>query len=507
MKKYLISLVSLFCITNVFADMVFEDYKIIVKEGTTISGNITTKDNGITYLYNSGCISGTINTNGENLIVYNKGDMSGAEIVPGIGAVEQRITSEDEITRINVIGNKYDVIIEGVQNIDFDKIKDINANSITFNNSSIIVNNVEDLQNWKQNIILEDMFKIKIKNIDSDNLDIDFDNVISGKSNLSVDVEPIDNMYAVLEENKKGNIHISTERVTDYNLVNKSEKNKKDDDVLEQIRQENHDDKLIDALDKSKDDSEFNNIKNHSYRYNHGILLRPIKMITNFEINEDIVEDNGVGLNPFYVFSDTIKDFGGNLYAAYNYKDLYLNFGFNFNSFSYEDNLNDFSGNSYGINIKAKQKIDNLWIAGNAGFMLTKYSADYIESNKTMKKDPFGNSEYGKVSIGYDFNVVTDLIVSPFVGGEYQRYDVADVLDRDLYINAGGKIKYNFITDGIKYEYSAAASVTQTGNMFADIKIGFVSVTDGAGASIGAELFKNDFDSYYKLSLNAQILF
>ena len=521
MKKYLCSFITLFIVANAFADYTyntntsnvetFNDYRVFVKEGVEVSakgsGNIKTQGLGPTYLYNSGTINGTIDTNGYNLFVYNTGTISGGITTVNGGNIIQIVQSNAEMTHFDVIGGNYQVRINGVQNIDFGVINDINANTFYIKNSTIIVNNLSDLETWSQNVELEGPVCLIVKNIDSDNSEITIDNISFGIDKLDVQFTNINSTHAVTKEYKAGSLIITTERVTDSNLIYKSGDNKAEGDVLEQIRNNNKNDKLIDALDNATDLNDINNIKNKSYRFNHGILLRPIKMLNNITIVNPVNEDEGVGINTFYVFSNTIKDFGGDVYVGHRYEDLYLNLGLNINSFTYENNLNEFSGLSYGLNIKAKQKLNDFWLDGITGVALTKYKADYITDDNTIKKDPLALSGYGKTSFGYDFNLMTGFVLSPFVGVSYQRYHVADINDTDLNVFSGGNIKYSFDTDGIKYEYSVNASVTNNGELASTIKVGFLSITDGAGASFDAGVFKNEEECYYKLSINAKIIF
>ena len=66
---------------------------------------------------------------------------------------------------------------------------------------------------------------------------------------------------------------------------------------------------------------------------------------------------------------------------------------------------------------------------------------------------------------------------------------------------------YFFVVDGVKYEYSAMAAYGTNGDLMANFKVGFTSVTDEAGMSLNAAVLKDDFDYHYKISLNAKVLF
>lgn len=518
MNKYLGLFLPFFALTGAFATEymvdtpnidVFDDYNITINHGVVISANssgiINTKDYGVTHLNNYGTINGTIDTNGRNIIIVNSGTISGGISANG-GMVQQNVSSNVEMSPINVVGGSYKVTIENVQNADFNVIKSINATSFVMKDSVIIVNNLSDLQNWTQDVRLNGQVCLIVNNVEPEELEITIDNISNGIENLSLQINNVNSAYAVKSENKGGTLVITTERVTDSNLIYKGGNTKNHGEVLEQIRNKHPGDKLINALDNAKA-SDIDNIKNNSYRFNHSILLRPIKMINSFTLSENIIPDDGVGLNTFYVFSNSVKDFGGEFYIGGHFDNLYLNFGLNIHDFVYKDDLNDFSGLSYGLNIKAKQKINNFWIDGIVGLALTKYNADYVTDENALETNPFGLSEYGKISVGYDFKLTTDFIISPFVGSIYQRNKVADINENDLNFIGGTDVKYNFVVDGIKYEYAFSGSVANNSDVYASFKIGFLSLTDGAGASFNAGVLKNEYDYYYKLSVNAKILF
>jgi hypothetical protein len=238
------------------------------------------------------------------------------------------------------------------------------------------------------------------------------------------------------------------------------------------------------------------------------LLLVP-KVITEFSLIDTIQDesDDIIGLRPFYIFSDTINDYGGHFYVGNNYGDLYLKLGFNFHSFSYEDDLNNFSGQSYGLDIKLKQKFNSLWLSGITGFSFTKFDADYIVADGILKHNPTGISGYGKIDFGYDFNIDSYFILSPFAGLRYQYLTVTDVSDKFFDMHAGTEVKYSFSVDSIKYEYSFSGALTTNGDFYSGIKVGFWSVPDKLGVSLDVAVLKNDIDYNYKISADARMAF
>jgi hypothetical protein len=150
---------------------------------------------------------------------------------------------------------------------------------------------------------------------------------------------------------------------------------------------------------------------------------------------------------------------------------------------------------------------NKFWLVESLGFSLTDFSADYISENGEIKNNPTGTSFYADLSAGYDFVLEPGITLAPVVGFAYQPYHVADVSETDAFLHGGLNAKYFFVVDGIKYKYGASGMVGTNGNLFANLNVGFMSVIDGVGASINVGAIKDDFDTYYKFSIDAKIVF
>ena len=565
----------------------FYDRNVYIENNANVSAlnDSDIKINGPVFLYNDGNITGQIDTNGWNLFLYNSGVISGGITTENGGNVVQIIRSKSELTNICVVGtDSYIVKIDGYKNLDFNDIKDITASSFVIKNSSIVINSLQEWNNWGKEVEFEEGASLIIGasnsntsgqtensvsqessseqatdstpenqitasennqtetnqtvvqtntvvqsnnetsgqtiNNSSDQITDNVDNIstdtvantttnVSGIENLQIQVNDIDNLHAVQITQSGQEIMVDTERVTDYNLIFNNDTENNSSDVLEIIRNENPDDRLIRALDDAPDLAHINSIKRHSSRFNHKILLSATKVINKFSMFDTVEEDKDdvIGVKPVYIFSDTINNLGGRFYVGSNFDNLYLNLGFNFNRFSYKDNLNDFSGSSYGLDIKAKQKFNNFYLYGLGGFSIIKFNANYVTSDNSLKHNPIGNSVYGKFDAGYDFALDSDLTISPFVGMYYQHYGVTDVSDKGLDVHGGTDVKYSFNIDGIKYEYLLTGALMSHGDFYSGIKVGCWSVADAVGISFDAGIIKDDKDYNYKLSVNAKMSF
>jgi len=523
MKKYLISIcVFGVCFeanaTQTFVGGVdysgvssFDDFNINVESGAIVSlpGDTITMTVPVN-LYNSGVINGTINTGEWGLDVYNSGTINGDIDITGGGSVVQHVRFDAEMTHINVVGGGFSVQIDDYQNADFNDIKNMNADSFTITESSIVINNFADWQNWDKPVVLDGNILLIINNPESVHDGDVIKHAVNGNT-VHVDIPNLDKMYKPELTMIGDQFVLHIVRNTDYSSFFDEDGNMDDSTgvVLDNLRNKNENDKLINALDLANSWAEIERIKSLSYRFNHGILLRPVKTINNFALIDALKNEieTGVGLMPYYTTSGKMDGFGGRIYFGYEYDNLYFNAGVGLHKFDYADDFNEFSGVSYTFNAESRQRFNKFFVGETIGLTLTDFKADYVSADNQIQNNPFGTSWYGDVFVGYDFDVYSNIKITPNIGFAYQRYNVADVKDDVSFVHAGAEARYDFTMDGIKYEYALSGGVDTDTNLYLNTSFGFVSITDGAGVSAEFGVLKDDYDIHYKFGLNAKLLF
>ena len=513
MKKYLVSLLLIFVITDACAETVydgidnklnsFNDDIVYVNSGAVVKplGSSIAIDYPAVVIHNYGTITGPIDANDNSFFIYNTGIISGNIITNHGEIITQIINSGADRTNFSINPANFRVEVEtGSTEIDFDNIKNLDAGKIIIKDSRIVMNDFADWRNWDKDVDIDGSVCLVITDAGTVHNGDVVNHAVSGDT-VHVEILGLDGLYRANLSWVGGQWVITNVRETNYNKMENS--------VLETLRSGHSGDKLLSALDTAKDWQEIERIKKLSYRFNHDILLRPVRVVNDFALIDMINNeaDSGAGISASYILSDSIKNFGGRIYIGKKYKNLYFNTGFTLNSFSYKDNLNDFSGLMYGLDIKSKQMVDKLWFREIFGANLTKFKADYITDKNEIKNNPIGFSLFGAIDTGYDFDVYEDIVIAPIVGLVWQNAKVADVTDTDFYVRGGSEIKYSFVTDGIKYEYSLNSFIGSNGNFSAGSKIGFWSVVDEAGAFLDITAFKDEFDWRYKFSLTGKILF
>lgn len=456
-------------------------------------------------LYNNGVVTGRINTDGNNIILYNTGTIANGITNTNNGHVVQIVSSDQENNFIDVNGGNYRIEVIGYNGLNFSDIKNTGSRELFLNNATIEIDNLSEWQNWNADVTFYGSSCLRIDNIDVEGEVIEVNN-ISNSENVRIDLSNVDNLHKASWKKTPNGIVLYVVRESSYDKIFDDGRGA----MLNEIRLLNPGDKTLIALDNAHGMNEINSIMNNSYHFNPRVLMKPMKTVNNFILMDDMVSDKndyGAGVKFFYVMSDKIDNYGGSLYAGHNYNDFYFKAGFNFNRFSFSDNLNDFDANVYGADIRAKYYMEKLWFDGKLGFNLYSFDADKIYSGNEITSDPMGKSWFSRLVVGYDYDWFDGMVLSPFAGMLFQKSSVLNVSESVTNPFVGGGAKYSFVTDGIKYEYVANVSIDNKAQINFETKIGFWSVTDDAGASIGFDVFKDEFDMNYKFSATAKMLF
>ncbi len=487
----------------------FSDDYINVYSGAVINsafgGVIFIDSNGIT-INNDGVINADIDTNEKLIYIRNGGTINGSIIMYDNCELTQIINSAGDIHSLNVSGNhNVNVQMTGFSGMaDLNQLKTLNhVGAFQITNSGIVMNDFAEWQNWDANIEVNNV-TLYINNPETLHSG-DVIRHVNNASNINIILLNSGNLYTVTVQSVETGAILNVVRETDYDKVFDDE----DTSFFKELQENNADDKLLRAMNAASNIDELHDIMNSSYRFNRSILVRSVVAMNNFSLMKifDYGDKVGLRLGPAYILSGDFSGYELRADVGNRYEDLYFNIGMFFNKFNYENDFNDFSGTVYGTDLKVKKYIDNFWISGIGGISLADFKADYIYTNDGIKNNPFGYALYGGIDGGYDYKVFEGFVISPFVGGVFHNQKVLDFSDTDVSLRTGGNLMYNFTIDGTKYEYSAGGGIATNNNMFAMFKFGFVSVSDGAGAFVGVDIFKDEYNVNYRASISGKIEF
>ncbi len=325
------------------------------------------------------------------------------------------------------------------------------------------------------------------------------------KGPIRIIVKDLDRTYKV-ELSKVADVYfINITREVDYIKDLKDERGV----LLQAIRNANPNDRLLLALDRASTLEELEYILASSYRFNPSVLMKPIKTLNGFTLMNMMQSENTIysGLSGVYIIADKTNAYGLDININGKYEGVHLSAGFSIKNFEYKDDFNDFDGQIYGFNLKAKTYFDDFWVKGHIGASIVKFHTDDMLYDNSIKNSPIGFSGYGAVNLGYDYQLYKDFILSPFVGTSLDLYRIFDINDTDYGVHGGSNIEYSFVTDNIRYEYKGTSAITVNGDLYGALNVGFISEVDNAGVSIGFDVLKTKDETGYKISVNGNIAF
>ncbi len=505
---------SLLCF-NAFAEhyvssknvAMFDDAYNLVDSGVVITpsyGNTIGLDMSMD-LENQGIINANIDAGAYNLRLYNSGKINGSVFINHDWALTQIVRSNAEFTSIDVVGGKWIFNLDGSQNADINAIQNSGADKFIFNNSSVVIDDFAKWRDWNADVLLNGVNTLYVSN----SYTVNSGEVVAHVTDIStinVILTDVDNLHKALVESRyDGKAVLYIVRETDYSKIFHDKRGV----LLQELRLNNPNDKLFSVMDAANNMGELQNAMNLSYRFNHDILMRPIRVINNFNMTNMFMggKEVAVGIIPEYIFGNNTSAAGLNLFAKNSFNGFNFSIGTNINKIHYTDDINDFGGMILGLNFGVRKDIDNFWINTMFGGNIAKFKADYVYADDDIKNNPTGGSLYGALDVGYDYTIFDNLILSPFVGGVFQKLSVLDYDDVDMNLRFGGSVTYNFVIENIKYEYGATVGTMSSGDIFGKLKIGFLSLVDMAGADVVFDMFDDEFGTNYRASINAKIIF
>lgn len=492
----------------------FEGYKNVINENVVLTPAV---DTGIAIIdsmiiENYGTIDGNLYTIVENVSINNMGNINGMVTAP---FVTQVINSETGVTAFDVNSLNFSVIVENVNpgadfnhGINLTQLRNLEADTFYINDSAIIIDNYLDWQNWDTDVFLSDAGITTLIINDSSNITSgEIINHVTNAENVVIVLKDLDDLYTV---NLVGQNEVILNIIRETNYSNIPQFNNDVGEILNEIQNSVSGDALANSLNNAENIHDLQQVMNLSYRFNPSILMRPIRVINGFSLIGSLFDDgeSGMKLKPEYIWSKETKSIGPNLYLNKTYKDFAVGIGLVFNRFNYINEFNNFSGYVYGGNLNFKKYIDKFWINGLIGGSLISFKTDSISLNGNIKNNPYGYSVYGGIDGGYNYDVLVDgFSIIPIVGMTFEHIYVLNSSDTNLNVRMGGDAKYSFTMDGIKYEYSVAGIVNSYADLIGMAKVGFISVSDGVGITLGIDTIKSTDYTAYKMSVDGKIIF
>lgn len=464
-----------------------------------ILGDIFVNRGLVLHLRNSGVISGTI-----NLGEY-------AQLV-------QVIETAADITRLAVNG-RYSIQISGRESLNLSDILKISngADRIVLNSASISIDGSEHsalhIRSATQPashdgaptpvIELIGEINVRISNLAAMRGKLIMANV-SGDGVVNVIIDEDDMLYAAYAVRRDENIYLDVMRVTEYAKIIGDDM----DDFVDWLRNENPDDKTVNALDNADDMKQFSNIIGRSAALSPINLMRPVRTFNRTQMMPTPIYDTDVGTDAIYITSNYADVYAAKI-GAYGRNEK-LRFGASAYSgaFSYKDDINDFSGYFYGANLRADWNDKSMYVHSIMGFTSAAFTTSAVFDGKSAAYNPKGFSAYGVIDAGLKYYMSDGFYAAPFIGAGAEFNKVLHQSQTDGFARAGATLGFSeSMTMGMKYDYAAFVLAQSNDVMSVGISMKFLSEFDDMGGEFSYALVRDEFDISHKFSIGLNFSF
>lgn len=495
---------------DVITDVYIYDYSTDKDTITIMAGggfdNVNFSITNPAYITNNGIISGSLTVcAGCDVYIENRGTYDATAILGTGATITQVIKNANDITELSNIGVGYNVLVTDTTNaLNWEDIIDKTTGVVGFTlaNAKIQMNQIVNVNN----ITLNGESFIYTNTIpDTDTLL--FSNV-SGDGVVYVDADNLDALYSIETYRVTNNMYAHLVRSTDYARILNNDTGR----FLNFLREKSPDDKLLNKLDSAKNFHELKHIMSKSIKVHPINLMRPVRVVYSHKTLETLhIDDNsGLGLMPFSVLSNDMVMTGVSPNANIKLSnDLYLKLSGHVANLKYSDDINEYSGMSYGAGADLIYNLpSNNFIRASGGFDFSSFDAGLVFNGNKAVKNPYGYSGFLVGEFGHRFDFGNEYYISPFaiLGSDYATILNDD--DLNSYIGVGSDIGFSTEFDGLRYDYAARGIVRSNGGIGLELNMSAWSIMDAAGIDLKASAFyDNILGVSYGVSLNGKFDF
>ena len=315
----------------------------------------------------------------------------------------------------------------------------------------------------------------------------------------------VDSMFAPYAELEGSRLYARFARETNYKKVFENELG----DWLDDLRDENPDDKLLGVLDVARSRAGLRDVLSRSMRTNPIKLLDPVRSFNTFMLGDHIHDlAFGIVAEPFYIYSGDFSVLGGGAGVSGRVaKNLVAKFGAYAGRMDYDGELDNFNAMIYGVNFGVMYKDSDFYARGIGTASSANFSVIEIFNGTRGVKNPSGLSGAGIVDGGFVFRLFDEFDLTPFVGARFDYAHVSDFSDTDVNMRFGVNIDKETIVDGNRYAFGISAVGQTNGDIYGSIYTDIMSVVDGVGGRLQFGILNDDLGLSYRISLDAKFAF
>ena len=462
---------------------------------------------GAATIVNHGAISGTLNvTDYGDLYVENTGTFNLASFNLGAGAtITQVITTSNDITCLSGISSGYEVlVIDATDALNWNDIvsNTTGAGHYTLSASKIRLDNIVAIDDVK----LENTVYVHTNNLPDTDVLV-FSNV-SGAGTVRAIYDGTDVLHSVEAYRLGSDVFIRVIRSNDYASIIGGD----DGNFLDLLRQKSPNDKLLRRLDSVNTVDHLNRVMSKSAKLHPIKFMQSIKTMYSHKSLEimHIDRDDNLGIIPLGIFSNDLVVFGVEPYATLNlFDDLQIKLSANVSSLKYADDINEYTGVSYGIGADAIYGLpNNNFVRVYGGLSFASFDTGIVFDGNDATTNPDGFSGYAIAEAGHSFLIDNDINLMPFVVSGINYSHIIKFDEYNFYAGTGIETKTSFDIDGMRYTYALRGLVRTDSAIGGGVNVSVWSISDAAGADFEFGILYDDaLGASYHVSLNAKFNF
>lgn len=276
---------------------------------------------------------------------------------------------------------------------------------------------------------------------------------------------------------------------------------------MNNLRGQNAGNRLLRALDVATDIYAINGIMARSVRMNPEFLLRPVRMLGEF--NKFMTGGRtGIDVDFDAVFSDDFYSYGAGVGVVGSVDGVNVGLRLYVGDMEYESDLDSFRGVYYGVHFGADYLMkNNLFVRGMANVMRFDFDMGDVFYNDEIINNPSAIYVGGVADFGYRHKFSDLFYVAPFVGVDTAGTIIADVSDVDIRGRVGINVDYSFQMLGLSYDYGVGINANSDNEIMMNATVGFWSEYDGAGANVDLTVSRMFGVWSYKMSIGGKLWF
>ncbi len=489
--------------------ILFADYINVIENVNLLTGARVYANridiNKSVYIDNNGHISGDVFVaDGCHVTLRNHGNYSGGIHLGRDAHLTQIVNSRQDITNLSVDGD-YTVLVDAssrANNLFLSDILAIGSDRIILDNATLVLDRmVAAMANRFPSIVLNGSVTLRIDDVVNMSGLTLIENV-GGSGTVDIIIANMNPLYLASSARDGDVILLDIHRETDYVKILDNDTGR----FLNTLRDWDVDNHLINKLDLATSYDELYSILSDSVHTNPIRLMDGVNLLHSF-IMSDIDIDHAMTMDYFHVSSGDMIMRGIGTNIGVRMGSLGVAMGGHMARIRDFGDLNNYSGNVYGGDVRVRLDFDRLWLRGMVGLSIAEFDVGYAWNGKEVLVNPHGRGLYGALDLGYH-GKSDGFYMRPFVGMTAHASHVSGVgSDNMVAGRIGSKMGYAYVVDGLRYDFTAHAILDTAGAMMSGISMEIYSEMDAVGATVSMDIHHDNEITSYRLLVRGRLGF